>query len=459
MNERKCHIAMFPWFALSHLTLYTQLANMLAKTGHVISFLVPRNALYKLEPLNLHPKLFSFLPITVPDVEGLPQGAETTLDVPPSLRHLIMTAMDKTENNVERILQHLKVDVVFFDFAHWMPSLCRRIRVKSVNFCAITPVTVAYIFSPARQVDWNKGISDSELVHPPAGYPLSSIKFHSHELCKFTAQSNRKVGCDMTFVERIYIGLSQSNALACNASRELEGPVIDYLQSQFKKPVLLSGPTVTIPPSSTLSENLSSWLCKFNPRSVIYCAFGTECALTIAQMKELLLGFELTNMPFLAALKPPADVKTIDDAIPEGLLERLEGRGLITGELVQQNLILKHKSIGCFVTHCGWASLCKGLVSNCRLVLLPNGGDQIINSRLMSEVYRVGVEVQKGEEDGVFTKNDVFDAVKKAMDENSEVGKEIKEKHAKIREFLLNKDVKSAHIDSFNQELQDIVEL
>ncbi|GKE38861.1 anthocyanidin 3-O-glucoside 2''-O-glucosyltransferase-like protein [Tanacetum coccineum] len=303
------------------------------------------------------------------------------------------------------------------------------------------------------------GISDSELVHPPAGFPLSSIKFHSHELCKFTAQSNRKVGCDMTFLERIYIGLSKSNALACNATRELEGPIIDYLHTQFKKPVLLSGPTVIVLPSSTLAENLSCWICRFNPGSVIYCAFGTECALTIAQMKELLLGFELTNMPFLAALKPPVDVKTIDDAIPEGLLERLEGRGLITGELVQQNLILKHKSIGCFVTHCGWASLCEGLVSNCRLVLLPNGGDQIINSRLMSEVYRVEVEVQKGEEDGVFTKNDVFDAVKKAMDENSEVGKEIKEKHAKIREFLLNKDVKSAHIDSFSQELQDIVEL
>ncbi|KVI08550.1 UDP-glucuronosyl/UDP-glucosyltransferase [Cynara cardunculus var. scolymus] len=438
MDERKCHIAMYPWFALGHLTPYIHIANMLAKKGHMISFLVPTNTQYKLEPFNHHPNLISFVPITVPHVEGLPLGAETTSDVPSSLHPLIMTAMDKTEKVVERLLQDLMVDVVFFDLAHWIPNVCRRIRVKSVNYCVISPVTVAYVFSPARQTDWSK--------------------FHAHEARDFTSRSNMKFGGDITLIERAYIGLSLSDALAYNASRELEGPFSDYLRTQFHKPVLLSGPMVTDLPSTTLTENLSSWLDRYNPGSVIYCAFGSECALTPAQFQELLLGLELTRMPFLAALKSPVGMNSIDDAIPEGLLERLEGRGLVYGGWVQQNLILQHGSVGCFVTHCGWGSLSEALVNKCRLVLLPNGGDQVINSRIMSEVYGVGIEVQKGEEDGVFIKMDVFEAVKKVMDEDGEVGKEVKDKHERIREFLVNKEVKSAYIDSFSHELQDFLE-
>lgn len=294
-------------------------------------------------------------------------------------------------------------------------------------------------------------------MHPPPGFPLPSIKFHPHEAHEFTARSNMKFGGEMTFVERGYIGLSQSDALAYNSSRELEGPFINYLKTQFQKPVILTGPMVTEPPNSTLTENISNWFDRFNRGSVIYCAFGSECALTKPQFQELLLGLELTKMPFLAALKSPIDVKSINEAIPEGLIERLEGRGLVCGEWVQQNLILGHRSIGCFVTHCGWASLSEGLVNSCRLVLLPNGGDQIINSRIMSEVYRVGIEVEKGEEDGLFTKFGVFEAVKKVMDEDGEVGKEVKQNHEKIKDFLLSKDVKSAYIDSFSQELQDLL--
>ncbi|KAI3747455.1 hypothetical protein L6452_09912 [Arctium lappa] len=458
MDETKCHVAMYPWFALGHLTPYIHIANMLAKKGHMISFLVPRNTQYKLEPFNHHPNLISFVPVTVPHVDGLPLGAETTSDIPSSLHPLIMTAMDKTEKNVERLLQDLKVDVVFFDLAHWIPSVCRRIRVKSVNYCVITPVTVGYVFSPARRINWSKGISESDLMHPPAGFPLSSIKFHAHEARDFTTRSNMKFGGDITLVERGYTGLIQSDALAYNASRELEGPFSDYLRTQFHKPVLLSGPMVTDPPNTTLTENLSTWLDRHNPGSVIYCAFGSECALTAAQFQELLLGFELTRMPFLAALKSPVGTNSIDDAIPEGLLERLEGRGLVYGGWVQKNLILHHGSVGCFVTHCGWASLSEGLVNECRLVLLPNGGDQIVHSRIMSEVYGVGIEVKKGEEDGVFTKMDVFEAVMKVMDEDGEAGKEVRDKHEKIRGFLLNEDVKSAYIDSFSHELQDFLE-
>ncbi|KAL5192128.1 UDP-glycosyltransferase 79B30 [Glycine soja] len=45
-------------------------------------------------------------------------------------------------------------------------------------------------------------------------------------------------------------------------------------------------------------------------------------------MLVLLLGFELTRMSFLAALKPPIGAEAIESALPEGFNERTNGRGV-----------------------------------------------------------------------------------------------------------------------------------
>ena len=101
------HIAMYPWFAMGHLTPFLHLANKLAKRGHKISFFIPRRTQAKLEDLNLHPNLITFVPINVPHVEGLPYDAETTSDVPSSLFPLIATANYFHEIPILSLLSHL----------------------------------------------------------------------------------------------------------------------------------------------------------------------------------------------------------------------------------------------------------------------------------------------------------------------------------------------------------------
>ncbi|RHN72013.1 putative anthocyanidin 3-O-glucoside 2''-O-glucosyltransferase [Medicago truncatula] len=67
---------------LGHLTTYLHISNKLAERGHMISFLMQRNTISKLEHFNLHPDLISFIPITIPHIDGLPLGSETTADLP-----------------------------------------------------------------------------------------------------------------------------------------------------------------------------------------------------------------------------------------------------------------------------------------------------------------------------------------------------------------------------------------
>jgi hypothetical protein len=72
-----------------------------------------------------------------------------------------------------------------------------------------------------------------------------------------------------------------------------------------------------------------------------------------------------------------------------------------------------------------------------------------MNSRLMSRKLKVGVEVVKREEDGFFTKESVYEAVKIVMDDENEIGKEVRENHTKLRNLLLNENFESYCVDEF----------
>ncbi|XP_030466466.1 cyanidin 3-O-galactoside 2''-O-xylosyltransferase FGGT1-like [Syzygium oleosum] len=456
MVESSLHIAMYPWLAMGHLTPFLHLANKLAKKGHRISFLIPTRTRAKLEHFNGRPDLITFVPIAIPQVEGLPPDAETTSDVPYPLHPLIMTAMDQTEPTIRQILETLKPHCVFHDFTHWLPAIARDLGIKSVHYCIVSPVTISYTLSPARHLSVHK-LTEADYMVPPAGFPDSSIKLHLHEARSLVARRFLTFGSNIGFSDRMFAGYVESDILSFRSCREIEQPYIEYLKSQFKKPVLLSGPVIPEPSSSALDEKWVKWLGDFEAGSVVYCAFGSECTTQKDQFQELLLGLELTGLPFLAALKPPFGTSSIEEALPDKFEERVQGRGIVYGGWVPQQLILQHPAIGCFITHCGSSSLIEALVNKCQLVLLPQVGDQIFNARMMGNNLKVGVEVEKGEEDGRLTKDSVWKAVRTVMDEGDAYGSKVRENHAKIKEVLLDKKLESTYIDCFDEELQNLL--
>ncbi|KAK7335416.1 hypothetical protein VNO80_27239 [Phaseolus coccineus] len=426
MDSSSLHIGMFPWFAMGHLTPFLHLSNKLAKRGHKISFFIPRRTQSKLEQFNLFPDLITFFPIDVPHVEGLPHGAETTSDVPISLHPLLMTAMDRTERNIELLLLDLKPQIVFFDFTYWLPNITSRLGIKSLQYIVVNRATLSYTTVPPR-MNHKGSLTELDLMQPPLGYPVSSIKLQAHEAKFLASMRNLEFGSGVLFHDRIYSGLTISDAIGFKGCREIEGPYVDYLAEQFGKSVVLSGPIIPEPPNTVLEEIWRSWLGSFKDDSVVFCSLGSEWKLPHGQFQELLLGLELTGLPFLAA--------------------------------VIWQLILEHSSVGCFITHCGTGSLTEGLVNKCQMVFLPQlNGDQIINARMMGRNLKVGVEVEKGEEDGLVTKERISKAVKIVMDEENEVGREVRENHAKWRNFLVSNDLESICVDNLCEKLQHLLE-
>ncbi|KAI9096301.1 hypothetical protein K1719_026020 [Acacia pycnantha] len=96
----------------------------------------------------------------------------------------------------------------------------------------------------------------------------------------------------------------------------------------------------------------------------------------------------------------------------------------------------------------------EALCSETQLVLLPNFGDQFINSKVLSGDLKVGVEVERGEEDGAFTREGVCKAVKMVMDSDSDIGQTIRSNHDKWRQFCLALDLKMLYLDEFIHKLR-----
>ncbi|GMY19382.1 UDP-glycosyltransferase 79B9-like [Fagus crenata] len=455
-RSTKLHVAMFPWFAFGHFIPYLHLSNKLAERGHRVSFLLPKGAQAKLQHLNHYPNLIHFYPLLIPHVDGLPPGAETASDVPFSLHgHLIM-ALDRTQDQVETILNTVKPDFIFFDFSHWMPALARQLGTKAIYYTVVCAVVHALIMVPAMKMA--KDMTNEELLQPPPGYPSLSVLLKPKE---FEIEQVKVFPEDpetgMSFYVRLTSSMTGSDAIALRTYHEVEGPYCEYLRQQYAKPVLLTGPVLPETPATKLDEKWTNWLCNFEQGTVVYCAFGTQNILQKDQFQELLLGFELCGQPFLVSLSAPDGCATMEEALPEGFEERVKGRGWVYGGWVPQTLILEHKSVGCSVTHCGYGSMWESLLNDCQIVCVPHLCDQILNARLIVEELKVAVEVER-EDNGWISKERLSEAIISVMDKDSEVGGLVKYNHAKLKEVLTSEGVQERYLDTFIQNLQGLLD-
>ncbi|CAK9172430.1 unnamed protein product [Ilex paraguariensis] len=182
----------------------------------------------------------------------------------------------------------------------------------------------------------------------------------------------------------------------CN---ELEPAWLKLLEELYQKPVI---PVGLIPPSVTLSQN---------------------------DVTELALRLELSGLPFIWALrKPPGSTESDSVELPHGFLERIKGRGLVWTSWVPQLRILSHDSIGGFLTHFG------------------------LNALVLVE-KKVGIQIQRYEEDGSFTRNSVAESLRLVMAKNE--GRIYREKAKELSELLFtDKNGEDRYLNQFAESLE-----
>lgn len=199
------------------------------------------------------------------------------------------------------------------------------------------------------------------------------------------------------------------------------------------------------PSSSSIDDKsfIIEWLDLHPPASVLYISFGSQNTITESQMKELAMGLEASGRPFIWVIRPPAgfDIKSEfrSEWLPEAFEERLKERqvGMLLHGWAPQLEILSHRSMGAFLSHCGWNSMLESLSQGVPIIGWPLSGDQLYNSKMLVEEVGVCVEVARTNMESTrVERGEVARVVGMVMGETDK-GREMRRRAEEIREAMM----------------------
>ncbi|CAN0853402.1 7-deoxyloganetin glucosyltransferase [Linum grandiflorum] len=198
------------------------------------------------------------------------------------------------------------------------------------------------------------------------------------------------------------------------------GPLVNLLHDQVKEEKVKNINTNLW----TEHPESAEWLDSQEPNSVLYVNFGSITVMTQGQLAEFAWGLAKSEKPFLWIIRPDlvsGNSKGVAGlSVPVEFVEETKGRGLLAGWCNQEQ-VLKHPSIGGFLSHMGWNSTLESLSNGVPMICWPFFADQQTNCFYACEVWGMGMEI-----DSEVKKEEVEKLVREVM--GGEKGNEMKRK-------------------------------
>ncbi|BFG21105.1 hypothetical protein CerSpe_073790 [Prunus speciosa] len=336
------------------------------------------------------------------------------------------------------ILTTLKPDLLIYDFLQpWAPSLASLQNIPSVEFITTNAALTSFCVH--------------HLKNPSAKFPFPSIYIRDYEAQKFNnlLESSSNGIKDGDRIQQ-FSDLC-SDIILVKTSREIEAKYVDYLSGLMGKKIVPVGPLVQEPVDLKVDEEtwIMKWLNKRERASVVYVCFGSEYFLTTEEIEEIAHGLELSKVSFIWVIRFPKEEKgrRVEEVLPEAFLERVGEKGIIVEGWAPQAKILKHSSVGGFVSHCGWSSVLESIKFGVPIIAMPMHLDQPINSRLVEEAG-IGVLVKRTAE-GSLQREEVAKVIRDVVVEK--IGEGVRKKALEIRDNM--KKNEDAEIDGVVEEL------
>ncbi|KAH0463311.1 hypothetical protein IEQ34_007893 [Dendrobium chrysotoxum] len=452
MEGGSLHILMLPWLAFGHLLPFLELSKSLARKGHRISFLTTTRNVARLP--TIPPPLtasINFIEITLPQIEHLPENATATIDLPSDdLRPYLRKAFDTLDQKLSDLIQNKEIsslDIIVFDYAaHWVPQIAAKFGVPCAFFAVFKASSLSF-FGPPSALLGGAGArtKEEDFTMLPAWIPFPSTAVYR----PFESRELFKPGCipDASGVSETYrfgISIQGSQIVLIRSCKELEPEWLQLLGQLYEKPII---PVGLLPPSIEQGWHAAlDWLDKQEQGSTVYVAFGSEVKLNSAQVQEIAIGLELSELPFVWALRA--------GSVPAGLVESIQdrGHGLVCMDWVPQLRILAHASIGGFLTHGGWNSIVEGLAFGRAMVVLPMIFEQGLNARNLVE-KGFAVEVPR-KEDGSFTGDGIAKSLRLAMFEDE--GEELRTKAKQCTNVFGNEELNDFYVSESIEHIRRI---
>uniref|UniRef100_A0A803QPM4 Uncharacterized protein n=1 Tax=Cannabis sativa TaxID=3483 RepID=A0A803QPM4_CANSA len=178
-------------------------------------------------------------------------------------------------------------------------------------------------------------------------------------------------------------------------------------------------------------QSCMSWLDSQPSNSVVYVSTGTVVRVSKSEVGEMAWGLANSEQPFLWVVRPGlvngSSSNSGLEVLPKGFLEITKKRGKVVQWAPQQK-VLGHKAIGGFWTHNGWNSTIESVNEGVPMICWPRIGDQRVNARIVTSVWKVGIELEENN----LKRWKVERAVRRLMVDGE--GKEIRNRAVKLKE-------------------------
>ncbi|KAJ6830335.1 putative anthocyanidin 5,3-O-glucosyltransferase [Iris pallida] len=186
-----------------------------------------------------------------------------------------------------------------------------------------------------------------------------------------------------------------------------------------------------------------AWLDSQPEKSVVFLCFGSMGSFAAEQLKEMAVGLERSGQQFLWVVRSPPlkddpaarpgarPEPDLEALLPEGFLERTRGKGMAVKSWAPQSAVLAHRSVGGFVSHCGWNSTLEAVSSGVPIIAWPLYAEQKMNKVFLVEEAKLAVAMEGYDKD-VVSAAEVEKKIRWLME--SEDGKAMKDRAVVAKE-------------------------
>ncbi|TVU30612.1 hypothetical protein EJB05_22242, partial [Eragrostis curvula] len=202
----------------------------------------------------------------------------------------------------------------------------------------------------------------------------------------------------------------KARALVFNTTASLEGAALTRIAPHVRD-VFAVGPLHAMCPAPTAAslwredDGCMAWLDGHEDRSVVYVSLGSLTVISQDQLTEFLSGLLAAGYPFLWVLRPDMvgssssgggqdPVAVVQAALDAAGREDDAAAASRVVAWAPQRAVLRHRAVGCFLTHAGWNSVLEAVAEGTPTVCWPFFADQQVNSRFVGAVWCVGLDMK-----------------------------------------------------------------
>lgn len=382
-----------------------------------------------------HPQFNSPDPSTHPHFEFIPLRAGfTPQNAFKSLTEFLKILNDKSRTPfMDTLVQIMGKEeqsachVIYDGCMYFAAQVANELNLPSFVFHTFSAANLLrYLAYPHLRQEGLIPIQDSKLLEPVPD--LDPLRFKDLFLV-----SNEDLDAWLNLLSS-FCDIKSSSAMIFNTADLLEQQPLKILKEKFQVPIFSIGPIHKISPpifSSLVEEDTSciSWLDMQTPNSVLYISLGSLNFLNDTELTEMAWGLANSKQPFLWVVPPEklGGSRSLD-SLPEGFEEAVGERSYLV-KWAPQKKVLAHGAVGGFLSHCGWNSTLESIGEGVPMICRASYGDQKVNARYLSHVWRVGVELEKGLE-----REKIESAVRRLM--RDEEGEGMRKRALDLKEMI-----------------------